>query len=323
MKKQPRVVTVGAATQDVFLSGKTFAAKRDVRSRDEVEQFPLGAKLPVDEVVFDTGGGGTNAAVTFARQGFAVSYWGKVGHDGAGAEVLRVLRKEGVATNHVAFDSKLATGYSAILNAPKGERTILSYRGASHNLHTADFTIRNLDADWLYITSLAGNLGLLGRLLKHANSKGIEVALDPGNAELDQAKELKRLLPLVRVLKANREEFSQLFGQAEPHELLKAATGLVHYALVTDGGKGVWASDGASLYHAGQYRNVKVVDRTGSGDAFGSGFVAALARGDSIEQALTLGSANATSVVQHFGSKPGILHGGARLKKMNIEVAAL
>lgn len=323
MTKQLRVVTVGAATQDVFLTDSTFAARRDVRSADYVEEFPLGAKLPVEEVFFDTGGGGTNTAVTFARQGFSVSFWGKVGHDAPGAEVLRVLRREGVATNHVALSEHANTGYSVILVAPKGERTVLSYRGASHHLSASDFPLRRLEADWLYVTSLAGNFDLLGRLLKHANAQGIEVALDPGNDELAQPKQLRALLPFVRVLKANRQEFAKLFGDGEPRQVLGQAAKFVRFAIMTDGGKGCYATDGATLYRAGQYARVKVVDRLGSGDAFGAGFVAALARGQSIEQALTLGSANSTAVVAKIGAKTGILPAGARLKKMTIEASAL
>jgi len=323
MNKQLRVVTVGAATQDVFLTGAAFAAKRDVRSSDYVEQFPLGGKLDVDKVYFETGGGGSNAAVTFARQGFDVSYWGKIGHDAAGAEVIRVLRREGIATNRMAFDEKLGTGYSAILLAPKGERTVLSYRGASHNLHADDFPIRTMAADWLYITSLAGNFDLLGKLLKQANAKNIEVALDPGNAELADPKRLKQLLPFVRVLKANKEELGGLFGHEDPKDILRSAAKFVQLAIMTDGGKGCYATDGASLYHAGQYQKVKVVDRLGSGDAFGSGFVAALAQGQSIEQAITLGSANSTAVVSKIGAKTGILRAGGRLRKMVIEVTEL
>lgn len=323
MNKHLRVATIGAATQDVFLAGETFAAKRDVRSADYVEQFPLGAKLPIEQVYFETGGGGTNSAVTFARQGYDVSFWGKVGHDSAGAEVIRVLRHEGVVTNRVAIDEHFNTGYSAILLAPKGERVILSYRGASHHLSSHDFPIRSLEADWLYITSLAGNFDLLERLLKHANDKGIEVALNPGMAELAEDKKLKALLPLVKILTANKEEFGSLFGDGDPKAIIKKASHFVQYAVMTDGGKGCYATDGANYYVCGQYRRVKVIDRTGSGDAFASGFVAALARGESMEQALTLGSANATSVVQRIGAKPGILRINARLKKMKIEVSEL
>ena len=177
-----KILTFGAATQDVFLTGKALHARRDVRTRDYVEQFPLGAKLALDNVYFDTGGGATNAAVTFARQGLEAGYIGKIGHDPAGGEVIRALRREGVATDRVVYDPRVGTSYSALLVANTGERTILNYRGASHNLAARDIAIRTLEADWFYVTSLAGNLDLLGKLLKHANNRGIRVAIDPGTA---------------------------------------------------------------------------------------------------------------------------------------------
>lgn len=316
--KPLRVITIGKATQDVFLIGKAFTGKRDVRSQDYVEQFPLGAKVLVDQVHFDTGGDASNAAVTFARQGFSVGFAGKVGRDPAGAEAIRVLRHEGVSTHAVAVDETTNTSYSVILLAPNGERTVLNYPGASHQLKSTDFAIRSFVADWFYITSLSGNFELLERLLKQANRHGIEVAFCPGVLELAEPKRLRRLLPMVRVLLANREEYSQLFHGDQPHELLRQAAGLVNYAVLTDGPKGSFATDGASFFTAGQYARVKVVDRLGSGDAFGSGFVARLAAGESIEEALTFASANSTSVVQHLGAKTGILRTGKRLKRLKI-----
>ena len=56
-----------------------------------------------------------------------------------------------------------------------------------------------------------------------------------------------------------------------------------------------------------QRMKTEVVDRTGAGDAFGSGFVSALAKGAGVEQAIRAGSANATSVVEYVGAKKGIL----------------
>jgi ribokinase len=70
------------------------------------------------------------------------------------------------------------------------------------------------------------------------------------------------------------------------------------------------------------YQKVKVADRTGAGDAFGSGFVAAIAKGQSIGEALTLGSANATSVVQKIGAKAGILKTD-RFRRMKVQETEL
>ena len=314
-----KILTFGAATQDVFLTGKALHARRDVRTRDYVEQFPLGAKMEVDNVVFDTGGGATNAAVTFARQGIEVGFIGKIGHDPAGGEVMRALRREGVATDRIVYDPRTGTSYSTLLVAPGGERTILNFRGASHHLTVRDVAIRNLEADWFYITSLAGNLDLLGKLLKHANNHGINVAIDPGNAELAQTKKLRALLPLVTVLKANAEELAVLFGGDNLRDTVVRAADNCPYVVGTNGAAGSYAAAAGRLYQAGQYQKVKVVDRTGAGDAFGSGFVAALAKGLAIEDALSLASANATSVVAQMGAKTGILK-TKRVKRMKLKV---
>ncbi len=316
------IITFGSATQDVFLSGRALHARRDVRTRDYVEQFPLGAKLGVDAVHFDTGGGATNAAVTFVRQGLAAEYIGKLGHDPAGTEVMRVLKHENVSSQRVVYDANLHTGYSTLLVAPTGERTILSYRGASQELKSSDIPIRVLEADWFYITSLGGNFDLLGKLLRHANQRGIRVAIDPGGAELRQLKKLRGLLPLITVLKANADELGQIFGGDSLREIVTRAAGVCPYVVGTDGAAGAYAAVGGRLFQAGQYQKVKVIDRTGAGDAFGSGFVAALAKGLPVEDALTLGSANASSVVAKFGAKAGILK-TSRIKRMKLKVSEL
>jgi ribokinase len=144
MNRNLSVLTFGGASQDVFIGGKALLAKRDVRSHDYVEQFPLGAKVDLDMVSFETGGGATNAAVTFARQGFDVGYVGKIGRDPAGIEVMRNLQREKVATERVVYDARLSTQYSVIMLAPSGERTILVYRGAAHALEPSDVAILTL-----------------------------------------------------------------------------------------------------------------------------------------------------------------------------------
>jgi ribokinase len=66
------------------------------------------------------------------------------------------------------------------------------------------------------------------------------------------------------------------------------------------------------------YDDVPVVDRTGAGDAFSSGFTAMVAAGKSMEEAITFASANSTSVVSKIGAKAGILTHGTPLHSMSI-----
>jgi sugar/nucleoside kinase (ribokinase family) len=315
-----RVISIGAATQDVLVRGKALHAKRDVRSHSYVEQFPLGAKLELDSVFFDIGGGASNAAVTFARQGFNSAFAGKIGRDPAGAEVLRVLKRERINMQHVRVDERWGTGYSTILLADNGERTVLVYRGASHHLRVEDFyTGKALDAHWFYISSLAGNMELLHKLLQHAQRHNIKVALNPGSGELANAKKLRSYLSMVDIFIANNEEMRLVFGGEAPTQTMLQAMPYCPYMVLTDGPGGSYASDGQVIYYAGQYKKVKVVDRLGAGDAFCSGFTAGIARGWGIEAALTLASANSTSVVGTIGAKTGILRANSPVKHMKVK----
>ena len=78
-------------------------------------------------------------------------------------------------------------------------------------------------------------------------------------------------------------------------------------AVMTDGPKGAYVSDGEYFYQAKIFKEKKLVDRTGAGDAFGSGFVAGLIQKEDVLRALRLASANATSVVETVGAQAGIL----------------
>ena len=145
-----KIAAFGAASQDVFISGKGIRAQLDPRTNEHMEEFTedfkLGAKITVDNVVFSTGGGATNAAVTFARQGLESAFVGKIGDDMAGHGVVGELDKENVDTSGVIYHPSNGTQYSTVLLADTGERTILVYRGAA-NSHTAK-DYENYDFFW-------------------------------------------------------------------------------------------------------------------------------------------------------------------------------
>lgn len=320
-QRKTKIATIGAATQDVFLLGNALKAKRDVRTHEFVEQFPLGSKLELEQVIFSTGGGATNAAVTFARHGFEASFLGKVGDDPAGQHVVQELKAEGVLTDNLACDIEETTGYSTLLLAPRGERTVLVYRGVSEQLSAADFYhFAKLKADWIYISSLGGNFPLLESVVEFAKTHGIKLAINPGSAELKQPQRLLDVLPNFSILSVNKEESQLLVDGRSIRDRVRQLADVAAIAVVTDGARGSYACNGAQLYKAGMYKDVPIMDRTGAGDAFTSGFVAKVAHGESIEAALTFASANSTSVVQSVGAKTGILDSGSNVDRMPIEV---
>ncbi len=316
--KHTKIIAVGAAVQDVFLSHSPEFKPVVENPHESFMRLELGAKADVNNVTFSTGGGATNAAVTFARQGLHAAFMGTIGHDPAGRAVLDVLDYEGVDTSAVSFSHKFNTGYSVLLLAPNGERTILTYRGASTHYHEKDFRLKGSDADWLYVSTMSGNMSVLHQLFADARSQGIKIMFNPGKKELSQPQKLKGLLEDVDVLCVNRDEMQTIVEGADLEELVRRGCHYVPAVIISDGPNGVIATDGKTIVRAGMYHDVKVVDRTGAGDAFGSGFLSQWATGKTLVDSIIFASANSTSVVSHIGAKTGILAKGTRLHHMPI-----
>lgn len=315
--KRVHVLSIGAAVQDVFLQGKIFKSKID-EDGDHVTEFDLGTKNEVEAVTYSSGGGATNASVTFARLGMNSWYMGRLGEDVAGQLVMDDLSREKVNSSLVWYSDELGTGYSTILLSPNGERTILTYRGASNSYDIKLKHFEKVSPDWMYISSLSGDIEALELIIDYAQKRKTKVAINPGKGELNSRAQFKKILPYVNILSINKEEMEQLYGTADLFTLMKKANQDVQYVVVTDGPKGAYVLHGGVIYKAGMYKNVPVVDRAGAGDAFCSGFVAMIAKGESVEKAITYGSANSTSVVGKIGAKAGILRSSERLGEMKI-----
>ena len=203
-----KILTIGAAVQDVFLShSPEFKPVTDVPAHEVFMKLDLGAKADVNNINFSTGGGATNAAVTFARNGLEAEFMGTIGHDPAGAAVLADLDKEGVDTTHISYSEKYNTGYSVLLLAPNGERTILTYRGASTHYDVKNFNLDGSNADWIYVSSMAGNMDILDKIFTQAKKLGIKVFFNPGKDELKQVSKIKTLLEARLTKREGRRQF--------------------------------------------------------------------------------------------------------------------
>ncbi len=306
------VITVGAATRDVFLRSRAIKVIRDETfSTGEAECFALGSKIEIDELTFETGGGGTNTAVGFARQGWRTGFVGKIGaSDARGKEILRALDDDRVDTSLVIHDRRKQSGYSVLLLTPRGERTALVYRGASADFQTRDFPWTKLRARWMYVSSLGGDLTVLRRLWQHARRHNIKIAWNPGAGEL--ALGLVKLLPLIQtvdILSLNQEEAARLMNLThdQDEEAFHRLRALVRgVTLVTQGTEGSLGGTTTMAWHCGTHQ-IRVVDTTGAGDAFGCGFVGSYIRHADIPRALRFGNENSESVIGYVGAKQGLL----------------
>jgi len=337
------VISVGRATLDVFIKSKQIKTVRDpehLRSKNfatgEAECLPLGGKLEIPPPVFAIGGGGANSATTFARQELKSAAILSVGRDLVSQSIKNHLRQEGIRPL-LTEDKKHGTAYSVVLLAQGGERTILHYPGASSYLNKGDISWPGLRAGWFYLAPGDIPLGLVLELARAGRKNRGLIAINPSDHYLKMgADKLKPLLSLAEVVVVNREEaaFLTKADYRDEKEIFRRLDKMIGgLAVMTDGPRGALASDGRNIYSAPKFKYKGVADRTGAGDAFGSGFVAGLVRRQSappfspedIVFSLTLGSANATSVVEQVGAQAGILtrsgfDRSARWRKLKIQV---
>ena len=318
MSHAPTIVTIGKATQDVFLKS-TNPFQQFEHKGVKYESLPVGQKLDLDEVIFSTGGNVTNAAVTFARQGLHSKYAWCIGDDVPSETILHGLDREGVDTTHVFQGPQFKASYSVVLMLSGGERTILNYRGTMPTAKSSELDLSVIEeGDWLYISSL-GDMDLLERIITKASKHDIKVMLNPAGVELEHTDKLKSLLEDVDILTVNKEEAQMIVHGETLEELARHARHYCPVVIVSDGPNGAVATDGKTVIHAGMYEDVPVIDRTGGGDAFGSGFLSQYAQGKSLRDSVVFASANSTSVVQFIGAKEGILHKGVVLHDMPLE----
>ncbi len=314
----PTILCIGKATQDVFLRDDEFDPHKE--GKVLYTHLPLGAKLDISEAYFTTGGNATNVSVTFARQGLHSRYMWLLGtKDPVSIAVLNELDREMVDTRYVVQRDDVQTSYSTILLAVSGERTILNYHGSVPRPSDIEKQLEAFDgANWVYPTAL-GNFETLELIVHQAKKRGVKVMLNPAGSELAEPAKLKSLLEDVDVLCLNKEEMQRLVEGDTLESLVRHGLNYCPTIIVSDGPNGVVASDGKTIVSAGMYDDVPVVDRTGAGDAFASGFLSQWAVGKSLRESILFASANSTSVVSYIGAKPGILNHDALLHDMDIQ----
>ena len=296
------VITFGSGVVDVFID-------TDVYEKGKFMCYPVGEKILIKNLKMDVGGGGTNTAVAFSRLGLKTGWIGRVGDDFYGKKILNLMKKEKVRFLGKIGENEIS-GCSIILDSKANDRTILTYKGTNDEINFNDIKL-NIKTKWLYFSSLLGkSLQTQKRLASLLFSKGVKLALNP-SSYLIKSKNISKLIKLSEVIILNKEEGQMLLEKYDNKEnnLLNGISSLgPKIVVITNKDKKISCFDS---YNNKKYylmpHKIKVVERTGAGDAFASGFVAGLIVGKPIMECLKLGLKESESVIKYFGAKNKLL----------------
>lgn len=302
-------VAIGDTTIDAFIRIKEAAVNCDINKENCQICFDFANKVPYESVtIVPAVGNSANAAVAAARLGLKSAFVANVGADQNGKDCIKSLKTKGVSGKFIKPHKGKKTNYHYVLWYDD-ERTIL----IKHEQY--DYALPNIGSpNWVYLSSLGEDslsfhLEMADYLKNHPE---INLAFQPGTFQMKFGTEkLAGIYRLTKVFICNIQEAQRILktNEEKPVELMKmmAAEG-PKIVVITDGPKGAYAYDGNNAWFMPPYPDPKPpFERTGAGDAFSSTFVAALAMGKSIDEALMMAPINSMSVVQKIGAQEGLL----------------
>jgi len=260
-----------------------------------------------------------NFAIGLSRLGVAAGWFGRVGDDEFGAQVIAVLRAEGVETSRVLLDPAAPTAVMFKEYRGFGDPRVIYYRrlSAASRLAPADLDAAYIgQARHLHLTGITAALSDSCREAVHAavraaKAAGLTVSFDPNIRRKLMPPETLHdlLLPLVDaadLLLLGQDEGELLFGVQGPEAVLAAAHARgPRTVAVKLGAAGALASDGDQTVREPAFPVARVVDTVGAGDGFDAGFLAGLRRGLDLRTAVRLGAVVGAAAVTVRGDYEG------------------
>lgn len=246
------------------------------------------------------GGMAANAAVTIARLGGSVAFWGRGGDDAAGREMRSALAAEGIEVENFRLFADGRSSVSGIIVDKSGERQIVNFRGLYPE-----------SADWLPLEQATRASAVLADprwvegaavLFDEARALGIPTVLD---GDVADAEVFERLLPLTDHAVFSEPALAAFVGSANDASLATLARFNCRVIAVTRGSEGVSWYENGRLQKQAAYP-VDVVDTTGAGDVFHGAFALAIGAGLEVRDAMSFAAATAALKCAHSGGRSGI-----------------
>lgn len=305
------LVDVKATAEDAFLVEEGLV-KGSMQVLDTEGATRLYARM--GQARETSGGSAANTVAGVAALGGRAGFVGQVADDQLGEIFAHDIRALGVEFMTPARADGLPTGRCLILVTPDAQRTMSTYRGASHELdaHALDpEQIRGAAILYLeaYLWRSAGPRAAMERAMAIAHEAGRKVAFTLSDIVCIDAHRAEMMAMIdkgaIDMLFGNENEIRALADLADRDAAIDAIAAKVPLVVVTMGEAGALAVEEGRRVSVPIARiGMGVVDTTGAGDLFAAGFLVGQAKGRTIEQSLRIGSVAAAEVISHFGSRP-------------------
>ncbi|MEO0342901.1 MAG: adenosine kinase [Pseudomonadota bacterium] len=317
MKKRFEVVGVGNAIVDVLSNAKDVfltenGIEKGIMQLIDTERATelYDAMGPAKEI---SGGSAANTVAGLAALGASTAYVGKVKDDQLGDVFAHDLIAQGAffAVPRAARNHSSETGRSLILVTPDGERSMNTYLGVSEFLEPDDIDPDMMaQADWLYLEGYRfdgpDSYAAFAKAIEACKGAGGKVSItlsDPFCVERHRSAFKTMVREHVDLLFCNEHELKSLYQTNDLETALDATAQDCELTACTLGAKGAVIVSGKERIDISA-ETTSIVDATGAGDLFASGFLFGVLRQRSLKDCGRMGCVAAAEVISHIGARP-------------------
>lgn len=298
------LISIGDITVDLFFKGDSLTEQNNKFS------LSIGGKYLANHFYESLGGGGANVAVGASTHGLNTAVLGKIGENSFKQIIIQKLIKKRVSTEFLLCDKDFIN-ISTILVAKGAERTIIHYLTPDQNLNLSEMMLKNLTkTQFVYMGNLPDiRMAEKVILAKYFKSHGVKICLNLGMTDLITGmKKISEILGLADIFIINTEEYAALvkknYKSINFEKNCANTIGMETKLLIlTDGKNGSYCYFEDKIFFQKAAKAEKVIDTTGTGDAYTSAFLAAYIKEQSIEESMDSAAQYASQILGRIGAQ--------------------
>ena len=307
-----KILGIGNAIVDVICKVENdFLSKNDLNKGsmklifDQAEFEKLLDNLKIEKTV--SGGSVANSIVGLSQLGNKVGFIGKISDDGFGIKYEEGLTKEKVNFLYTKKKEVLPTGTCLILVTPDSERTMCTYLGTAGKISGDDIDTKAIEeSEIIFLEGYLWDEGepkkAFEKAIKHSNKTAMSLS-DPFCVDRHKIHFLELVKNKLNLIFANEAEIMSLIDAKNFNEVISFGKQIKKHLIITRGNKGAISILNNEIIEVGVKKNLKILDLTGAGDLFASGFLHGYINDFSHKECLEKGSEMSSKIIQQIGAR--------------------
>ena len=298
------IVDVICKIEESFLEQNSLT-KSTMKLVDEIEFKRLLKNLKIEETV--AGGSVANSIVGLSQLGNSVGFIGKVSDDELGIKYEDGLKKENVNYYYSKKKETTPTGTCLILVTPDSERTMITFLGTAGKINSSDIDIKAVkESKILFLEGYLWDEGEPKKAFDKAIGNANKIAMSLSDlfcVERHKPHFLELVKSKLDITFANEQEILKLINAKKIEEVIEFSKMTKKLIIITRGKNGAIAIKNEKVVECPAKENLKIVDLTGAGDLFASGFLHGYINDKSIHESLEKGTEMSAKVIQIIGAR--------------------